>query len=443
MKDLYYLFIALTTVFFVNAQQITFSETWVDDTTVYADQGTVVSVVDDPQTDGTRGKVVKVDYLDAGQDWQNAQIFIPGGESYIDLRTTTTVSFDVYTIHTGDDKGSYTGLLKLENAKDGGGGTIEKGFVTSGEGWETITVDFGSDIKNDNGTLGANDQFRKIVLFTNYGHLGADENADDQPHKIEGGVWLKEDTRYYDNFVYAQGDTLCPTQTYPVTFTDTCSSQVVAADGASISFENGYATVSNTNGGTWANIQFDHAALDLSSETKGFSIRVRGPRQSKVFYKLQVGSECCNNIIEKRPSEFNYTDTNQWQTIVFDFTDQTATDKTKTVIFFDAEEAASTDTADDVFMIDDIVFGEFSTLSAQKRGLAELSIYPNPVSNRVSISAAESIDRMRIYDLTGKLVKQASPHKAAFSVDVSGLSKGVYLVKLNAGDREATTKMIK
>lgn len=94
-------------------------------------------------------------------------------------------------------------------------------------------------------------------------------------------------------------------------------------------------------------------------------------------------------------------------------------------------------------MIDDITFGEFSALSVQKGGLAELSIYPNPVSNRVSISAAESIDRMRIYDLSGRLVKQASPHKAAFSVDVSGLSKGVYLVKLNAGDREATTKMIK
>jgi hypothetical protein len=156
-----------------------------------------------------------------------------------------------------------------------------------------------------------------------------------------------------------------------------------------------------------------------------------------------VGGDCWNNIIEKRPTEFNYTDTGEWQTIVFDFTDQLATDKTKTVIFFDAEDAASTDTADDVFMIDDIVFGDYSALSVQKRGLTELSIYPNPVSNRVSISASESIDRMRIYDLTGKLVKQASPHKAAFSVDVSGLSKGVYLVKLNAGDRQATTKMIK
>ncbi|MDG1824225.1 MAG: T9SS type A sorting domain-containing protein [Flavobacteriaceae bacterium] len=83
------------------------------------------------------------------------------------------------------------------------------------------------------------------------------------------------------------------------------------------------------------------------------------------------------------------------------------------------------------------------TQSSKKVLIDDFKIYPNPVSNRVSVSAAESIDNMRIYDLSGRLVKQASPHKAAFSVDVSGLSKGVYLVKLNAGDREATTKMIK
>jgi hypothetical protein len=83
------------------------------------------------------------------------------------------------------------------------------------------------------------------------------------------------------------------------------------------------------------------------------------------------------------------------------------------------------------------------TQSSKKVLIDDFKIYPNPVSNRVSVSAAESIDNMRIYDLSGRLVKQASPRKAAFSVDVSGLSKGVYLVKLNAGDREATTKMIK
>ena len=63
------------------------------------------------------------------------------------------------------------------------------------------------------------------------------------------------------------------------------------------------------------------------------------------------------------------------------------------------------------------------TQSSKKVLIDDFKIYPNPVSNRVSVSAAESIDSMRIYDLSGRLVKQASPRKAAFSVDVSGLSK--------------------
>jgi hypothetical protein len=49
----------------------------------------------------------------------------------------------------------------------------------------------------------------------------------------------------------------------------------------------------------------------------------------------------------------------------------------------------------------------------------------------------------RIYDLTGKMVKQANPNKSKFSLNVADLSKGVYFVKLNAGNKQATTKLIK
>jgi hypothetical protein len=419
---------------FVNAQTMTL--TFDDGTSVDADDivggSSAQSVAVDP-TDPTN-KVLSIRYV-PGASWNNwGGFLIPEGEA---LMKTDSISFR-WTPEQIDQGGGLFGktnsagdfgyLFKLE----GSGGSTEKAFLVNGTGsWQTITLDFSTcDDKPVDGKCNienAEERFNKLILH----HWGGSNPSSALPETI-----------YIDDLTYAI-DVVCPTQTYTVTFTDTCSSQVVAADGASISFESGYATVSNTNGGTWANIQFDHAALDLSSQTKGFSIRVKGPRQSKVSYKLQVGDEQTNNIIEKRPTEFNYTNTNQWQTIAFDFTDQTATDKTKTVIFFDAEDAASTDITDDVFMIDDIAFGEHSALSTQKGGLVGLSIYPNPVSNRVSISAAESIDRMRIYDLTGKLVKQASPHKAAFSVDVSGLSKGVYLVKLNAGDREATTKMIK
>lgn len=81
----------------------------------------------------------------------------------------------------------------------------------------------------------ADPQFNKLVLH----HWGGSNPSSALPETI-----------YIDDLTYTSGDAACPTQTYPVTFTDTCSSQVVADGGASISFESGYATVSNKNGDT-------------------------------------------------------------------------------------------------------------------------------------------------------------------------------------------------
>ena len=133
----------------------------------------------------------------------------------------------------------------------------------------------------------------------------------------------------------------------------------------------------------------------------------------------------------------------EWQTIVFDVTSEAATDKTKTVIFFDAQMAASANAADDVFMIDDITFGEFASLSTSKILISDVSIYPNPAKDFVNISAAEKIDLIRIYDLTGRVVLQSTPNREKLNINVTDFSKGVYLVKLNAGDKESTIKLIK
>ena len=124
-------------------------------------------------------------------------------------------------------------------------------------------------------------------------------------------------------------------------------------------------------------------------------------------------------------------------------TNESAVNKTKTVIFFDAQMAASADPADDVFMIDDITFGEFASLNTSKISISDVSIYPNPAKNFVNISAGEKIDSARIYDLTGRIVKQLTPNKERFNLNIRDLSKGVYLVKLNAGEKESTTKLIK
>ncbi|MGB1992723.1 MAG: T9SS type A sorting domain-containing protein [Flavobacteriaceae bacterium] len=73
----------------------------------------------------------------------------------------------------------------------------------------------------------------------------------------------------------------------------------------------------------------------------------------------------------------------------------------------------------------------------------EISIYPNQVKSTATISADQTVQNVQIYDLTGRVVHKSSPNKANFNLDVSHLSKGVYLVKVNAGNQEATLKLAK
>ena len=61
---------------------------------------------------------------------------------------------------------------------------------------------------------------------------------------------------------------------------------------------------------------------------------------------------------------------------------------------------------------------------------SNLSIYPNPATNLINISANESIDRIDIYDIKGSLIFTKSYQKKNTSIDVSNFAKGVYSVKI-------------
>lgn len=96
----------------------------------------------------------------------------------------------------------------------------------------------------------------------------------------------------------------------------------------------------------------------------------------------------------------------------------------------------------DVVYIDNIYLYKDPTASIDDLDF-NFNVYPNPVKDVLNVISAESIDVVRIFDLTGRVVKQATPNKANFDLDVADLSNGVYLVKLNAVNKEVTTKLIK
>jgi uncharacterized protein YneF (UPF0154 family) len=71
-----------------------------------------------------------------------------------------------------------------------------------------------------------------------------------------------------------------------------------------------------------------------------------------------------------------------------------------------------------------------------------LSLYPNPASNgKIYITSKNDSDKeVIIFDVLGKKVLQAAI--SAKELNISALSPGVYIIKINEGDASTTRKLI-
>lgn len=71
-----------------------------------------------------------------------------------------------------------------------------------------------------------------------------------------------------------------------------------------------------------------------------------------------------------------------------------------------------------------------------------LSLYPNPVSNgKVYISSKNDLDKqIIIFDVLGKKVLQTMI--SSRELNVSNLTPGVYIIKINENEASATRKLI-
>ena len=70
-----------------------------------------------------------------------------------------------------------------------------------------------------------------------------------------------------------------------------------------------------------------------------------------------------------------------------------------------------------------------------------LSIYPNPATTQLTIDVAAQINNINILDLTGKIVFNSTTNESI--IDVSMLSKGIYLLQVNTSNGIATKRFIK
>lgn len=76
-------------------------------------------------------------------------------------------------------------------------------------------------------------------------------------------------------------------------------------------------------------------------------------------------------------------------------------------------------------------------------GVASVKLYPNPANGNV-VNIISNVDIIaEVYDVLGKKVKVQNISANQTKLNISGLSKGVYLVKLQSEKGETTKKLIK
>ena len=72
-----------------------------------------------------------------------------------------------------------------------------------------------------------------------------------------------------------------------------------------------------------------------------------------------------------------------------------------------------------------------------------VSIYPNPVSERLNINATSEITSVVMYNILGAKVQSITPNSTSVTMNLSGLTPGVYLTTINTNTGTKTVNIVK
>jgi hypothetical protein len=94
--------------------------------------------------------------------------------------------------------------------------------------------------------------------------------------------------------------------------------------------------------------------------------------------------------------------------------------------------------------IDNINISYENTTSIKATRSNDISIYPNPSSNLLNVTSSNTINHVKLYDITGKLVfTKGYLSKEKILLDISYLNKGFYQVLVIDSKGEQTLPFIK
>jgi len=85
----------------------------------------------------------------------------------------------------------------------------------------------------------------------------------------------------------------------------------------------------------------------------------------------------------------------------------------------------------------------YELLSVEDRIIEDITVYPNPVKERFTLSSQTKISNIKLYSSVGSLVLDQNIGRMDADIDLSQLNSGVYLLEATLDGKISTTKIVK
>jgi len=392
------------------------------------------SVVADPETGGTRGQVAMLSANAGGTVWQGININISGN---YELVGNKTMQMDVYSLVAIEF------APKAQGGTDGAPDSVSSAAHT-GSGWETLTITYDKSLDSK---VPANGVYSQLAL-----HYLWD---------IANSTWATPDSRvfYIDN-IKAIG-TVTPTDmTLPASASPAVPASITAGTAGTDYISIFSDDLTSINVGN-----FDpswNQATDASViENEGDNIL----RYANLNYQ---GTDFNNDKQDVSGMGFLHLDYHTTNATVLQFfliVDGQGQESAYDIQANDGITAGSwvsldiplseftTDlttlreikvVGDGTVYFDNWYFhGTATTASIDKNNLSNVSLYPSPAQNELTISAENTIQNVTVYNVLGRKVQSFNVNATSKKLDVSSLSTGIYILKYTANNVVGSMKFIK
>lgn len=189
-------------------------------------------------------------------------------------------------------------------------------------------------------------------------------------------------------------------------------------------------TVSYT-GSSASKFGFQIAAEKTSDNSKTGVFSIPGDGMMKTFNGNQAVTHTVASYVAGRDS---------WS-----FTWKSPSTDVGNVKFYAAGVAANENGSTDGDQVTTASTSDFSVLGIAKEKQLDFSLYPNPSSDNINVQLPTGVLKaeLNLFDISGRLVKNVQVTSASQLVNVSELSKGIYVLKIEADGKIGAKQFIK